>query len=105
MEFLKSSTFLFFIQVSQLKLELSTRSAELQASELRLQNMEKDLVDLSLSNENYRSQVSHPRAWLILVKLQERFPNETIIIIGGCSGNSYSYFVSRSNILSPASTW
>ena len=73
----------FSIQVSQLKLELSTRSAELQASELRLQNMEKDLVDLSLSNENYRSQVSHPRAWLILVKLQERFPNDTINMIEG----------------------
>ena len=60
MDYKKYSTFLFFIQVSQLKLELSTRSAELQASELRLQNMEKDLVDLSLSNENYRSQVSQP---------------------------------------------
>jgi hypothetical protein len=40
-----------------MKLELSTRTAELQASELRLENMEKDLVEISLSNENYRSQV------------------------------------------------
>ena len=47
-----------FCQVSQLRLELSTRTAELQASELRLENMEKDLVEISLSNENYRSQVS-----------------------------------------------
>ena len=40
-----------------MKLEVSTRSAELRASELRLENMEKDLVEISLSNENYRSQV------------------------------------------------
>jgi hypothetical protein len=40
-----------------LKLELSTRTAELDASELRLENMEKDLVEVSLANETYRSQV------------------------------------------------
>ncbi len=51
-------SFKCFSQVSQLRLELSTRTAELQAAELRLENMEKDLVEISLSNENYRSQVS-----------------------------------------------
>ena len=44
-------------KVSHLKLELSTRSTELQATESRLADMEQDLIELSLSNESYRSQV------------------------------------------------
>ena len=44
-------------KVSHLKLELSTRSAELKATESRLADMEQDLIELSLANENYRSQV------------------------------------------------
>lgn len=44
-------------KVSHLKLELSTRSTELKATESRLADMEQDLIELSLSNESYRSQV------------------------------------------------
>ena len=44
-------------KVSHLKLELSTRSTELKATESRLADMEQDLIELSLSNEGYRSQV------------------------------------------------
>ena len=44
-------------KVSHLKLELSTRSTELKATESRLADMEQDLIELSLSNERYRSQV------------------------------------------------
>ena len=44
-------------KVSHLKLELSTRSAELKATESRLADMEQDLIELSLANETYRSQV------------------------------------------------
>ena len=44
-------------KLSHLKLEISTRSAELKATESRLADMEQDLIELSLANENYRSQV------------------------------------------------
>ena len=44
-------------QITNLKLDLSTRSAELRATESRLADMEHDLIDLSLANESYRSQV------------------------------------------------
>ena len=38
-------------------MELNTKDQELSAAETRLSNMEKDLVELSATNENYRSQV------------------------------------------------
>ena len=44
-------------KVSHLQLELSTRSSELKATESRLADMEQDLIELSLANESYRSQV------------------------------------------------
>merc|ERR1712043_62922 len=44
-------------KLSHLKLEISTRSAELKATESRLADMEQDLIELSLANENYRSQI------------------------------------------------
>jgi len=44
-------------KASHLKLELSTRSTELKATESRLADMEQDLIELSLSNESYRSQI------------------------------------------------
>jgi chromosome segregation ATPase len=45
-------------KVSHLKLELSTRSSELKATESRIADMEQDLIELSLANESYRSQVT-----------------------------------------------
>lgn len=39
-------------------MQLSTKEAELEASQRRLSDMEKDLIDLSLSNETYRAQVA-----------------------------------------------
>ena len=44
-------------KVSHLQLELSTRLSELKATESRLADMEQDLIELSLANESYRSQV------------------------------------------------
>ena len=41
-------------QVESLKMQLSEREAELAASQLRLGQLEKDLMELSLANENYR---------------------------------------------------
>ena len=38
-------------------MELRTKDQELRASEIRLANMEQDMVEMSLANENYRSQV------------------------------------------------
>ena len=52
-------------QITNLRLDLSTRSAELRATESRLADMEQDLIELSLANESYRSQVS--KLYLILV--------------------------------------
>ena len=58
-------------KVSHLKLELSTRSSELKATESRLADMEQDLIELSLANEDYRSHVSiryrshYRQDWLI----------------------------------------
>ena len=45
-------------KISHLKLELSTRSSELKATESRIADMEQDLIELSLANESYRSQVN-----------------------------------------------
>ena len=45
---------LFMLQVESLKMQLSEREAELAASQLRLGQLEKDLIELSLANENYR---------------------------------------------------
>ena len=63
-------------QITNLKLDLSTRSAELRATESRLADMEHDLIDLSLANESYRSQV-------FSLKLLESFRpcNISILII------------------------
>merc|ERR1712020_469687 len=44
-------------QITNLRLDLSTRSAELRATESRLADMEQDLIELSLANESYRSQI------------------------------------------------
>ena len=52
-------------QITNLRLDLSTRSAELRATESRLADMEQDLIELSLANESYRSQVS--KLYLIFV--------------------------------------
>ena len=41
-------------QAESLKMQLSERESELAASQQRLAQMEKDLVELSLANENYR---------------------------------------------------
>ena len=41
-------------------MELRTKDQELKASEIRLANLEQDMVEMSLANENYRSQVSVP---------------------------------------------
>ena len=46
-------------KVSHLKLELSSRSSELKATESRIADMEQDLIELSLANESYRSQVTY----------------------------------------------
>ena len=54
-------------QITNLKLDLSTRSAELRATESRLADMEQDLIELSLANESYRSQVIF--IYLFLVSL------------------------------------
>lgn len=40
-------------------MELAERSVQLEASQKRLADMESDLVEMSLSNENYRSQVAN----------------------------------------------
>lgn len=67
-------------QITNLKLDLSTRSAELKATESRLADMEQDLIELSLANEGYRSQVinlnlnlkstpGNSLLWLIFLKL------------------------------------
>ena len=45
---------LFMFQVESLKMQLSEREAELAASQVRLGQLEKDLMELSLANENYR---------------------------------------------------
>ncbi len=38
-------------------MELQAKEQELEASQTRLSNMEKDLIELTASNENYRSTV------------------------------------------------
>ena len=54
-------------QITNLKLDLSTRSAELRATESRLADMEQDLIELSLANESYRSQVIFIYLFLVSV--------------------------------------
>ena len=44
-------------RVSQLNLELRSKSHELQAAQLRLTHMEQDLVEMSAANDNYKSQI------------------------------------------------
>ena len=53
-------------QITNLRLDLSTRSAELRATESRLADMEQDLIELSLANESYRSQVSKLYSILVI---------------------------------------
>ena len=50
-------TFFHIFQVSELNLEVQTRNQEIQAAELRLSRMEQDMVEMSVANENYRSQI------------------------------------------------
>ena len=44
-------------KISELHIETTTKDQELKAAELRLTHMEQDLMEMTLSNENYRSQV------------------------------------------------
>ena len=67
-------------KASQLELQLATRTEELRAAESRLTEMEKDLIELSLANENYKSQlitltsrVDHAESELKTVRSQNRF--------------------------------
>ena len=80
-------------QITNLKLDLSTRSAELRATESRLADMEHDLIDLSLANESYRSQV-------FSLKLLESFrPIISVLTIMYQSINEFTIF--RSRLLQP----
>ncbi len=45
-------------QAESLQMRLSERTAELEASQRRLSQLEKDLVETSLANENYRAEVA-----------------------------------------------
>jgi len=45
-------------KLARLKLELSTKTEELLATERRLVDMERDLIELSLTNEGYRTQIA-----------------------------------------------
>ena len=64
-------------KVSHLKLELSTRSSELKATESRLADMEQDLIELSLANEDYRSHVSKP---LLFTSLANRGRRQFVVL-------------------------
>ena len=50
--------FFLFMQVSSLEMELKTKEETLKATETRLVHLEQDLIEMSLSNDQYRSQVS-----------------------------------------------
>ena len=47
------------MQVSSLEMELKTKEETLKATETRLVHLEQDLIEMSLSNDQYRSQVSY----------------------------------------------
>ena len=51
--------FFLFMQVSSLEMELKTKEETLKATETRLVHLEQDLIEMSLSNDQYRSQVSY----------------------------------------------
>ena len=51
--------FYLFMQVSSLEMELKTKEETLKATETRLVHLEQDLIEMSLSNDQYRSQVSY----------------------------------------------
>ena len=82
-------------QITNLKLDLSTRSAELRATESRLADMEHDLIDLSLANESYRSQV-------FSLKLLESFrPIDKISILTIIYQSINELTIFRSRLLQP----
>ena len=53
-------------------MEVKTRDQEIQASELRLQHMEQDMVEMSAQNENYRSQVMNLTTQVDIAETQMR---------------------------------
>ena len=57
MEKSESTARLATARLDQVKLELKSRTEELAAAERRMVDMERDLIEMSLANENYRSQV------------------------------------------------
>ena len=58
-------------------MEVKTRDQEIQASELRLQHMEQDMVEMSAQNENYRSQVMNLTTQVDIAETQMRaFQNQ-----------------------------
>ncbi len=60
------------LQADSLKLELAERSADLEASHRRLAQLERDLIDLSLTNETYRGRVARLVAELDVTGAQLR---------------------------------
>ncbi len=59
-------------QVESLRMQLSERASELDSAQRRLSQLEKDLVETSLSNENYRSEVARLTAQADVTQSQLR---------------------------------